>query len=93
MTTNVFLSIFQTQSENQNHVSDGLASSDSDDEIILELKRKARAKNKMVKMNYAFDIIFSIDVEIVSICRINLTYEIARNWETTPNLPSKMELL
>ena len=61
MTTNHFLSLFQTQSN-----FDGLASCSSDEELEREQKRKARkarARNKKVKTNYAFDFVLRVDVK------------------------------
>ena len=61
MTTNRFLSLFQTQSD-----FDGLASCSSDEELEREQKRKARkarARNKKVKTNYAFDFVLRVDVK------------------------------
>ena len=61
MTTIVFLQLFQAQDKEQSS-SEGFTSSENDEELERELKRKAR--NKKVKMICVFDFIFTVDITI-----------------------------
>ena len=59
MTSDDLFSIFQAQDKDKSS-SEGFTSSESDEELERELKRKAR--NKKVKMICVFDFIFTVDV-------------------------------
>ena len=59
MTANDLFTIFQAQDKEQSST-EGFTSSENDEELERELKRKAR--NKKVKMICVFDFIFTVDI-------------------------------